>query len=120
MLFLFLLLGLWQNAGPAGPCQARLKLEQHGNLLTVTGHCRNMLPIAASYRYELAVLRESNGNRSQNTQSGAFNAPALADIALSQSTTNVGPQDVYSIHLRVLDMNGHTLAQDSAKQVSTH
>lgn len=120
MLFLFLLLGMWQDAGTPGPCQARIELQQHGNMLTVTGHCRNLLLTAASYRYELAMLRESNGNRSQNVQSGAFDAPAQADVALSQSSVNAGPQDVYRIHLRVFDLDGHTLAQDSAIQVSTH
>lgn len=120
MLFFFLLLGIWQNSGAPGPCQVRLELQQRGNMLTMTGHCRNLLSTAANYRYELAMLRESNGNRSQSVQSGAFSISPQADVSLSQSSVNTGPRDVYRIHLRVFDMEGHTLSQDSAVHILTH
>jgi hypothetical protein len=39
-------------------------------------------------------------------------------VALSQACINVSAQDTYRVHLRVLDLAGHTVAQDSAAQVS--
>jgi len=120
MLSFLLLLAAWQGTDVPPQCQARLELQQHDNMLTVTGHCRNLLPTAGRYRYELAVLRESTGGRSQNTQRGEFSMAPQEEVSLSQSSVNAGPRDTYSIHLRVLDLNGHTLAQDSVRQISKH
>jgi len=119
MLFIILMLTAWQSAGAAGPCQARLELQQQSGLLTVTGHCRNLQPGTARYRYELAVLRESAGGRSQNTQRGEVSVDSQQEVSLSRTQVNAGPQDTYQIHLRVLDLEGHVLAQDSAIQRPT-
>ncbi|MBF9223267.1 curli-like amyloid fiber formation chaperone CsgH [Hymenobacter ruricola] len=116
MIFLFLMLSAWQHAGPGAPCHARLELQQQGSMLTVTGHCRNFQPATAHYRYELAMLRESAGGRSQNTQRGEVAVDSQQEVSLSRTQVNAGPQDTYRIHLRVLDMEGHILAQDSAIQ----
>jgi hypothetical protein len=119
MIFLLLMLTGWQSVGAPGPCQARLELQQQSGLLTVTGHCRNLQPAAARYRYELAVVRESAGGRSQNTQRGEFSVDPQQEVSLSRTQVNAGPQDGYQIHLRVLDLDGHVLAQDSATQRPT-
>jgi hypothetical protein len=115
--FLFLLFA-WQSPPTPSPCQARLELHQQDGMLTVTGHCRNLLPTAGRYRYELSTLREGNGGRSQNTQRGEFEVASQQEISLSQTRINATTQDSYRIHLRVLDLTGHTVAQDSASQVA--
>ena len=112
-----LLLNAWQAAATPTPCQARLELRQQDGLLTVTGHCRNLLPTAGRYRYELSTVREGGGGRSQNTQRGEFDVAPAQEVSLSQTRVNAAPQDAYRVHLRVLDLAGHTLAQDSAIQV---
>ena len=119
MIFLFLLLTAWQGSAEPSPCQARLELKQHEGMLTVTGRCRNLLPTAARYRYELSLTRAGLGGRSQNTQRGEVEVAPQQEISLSQSQINASPQDTYRIHLRVLDLAGHVLAQDSATQAST-
>lgn len=117
MFFLLLLLSGWQVFCAPTPCQARLELRRQDGLLTVTGHCRNLLPTAGRYRYELSTVRAGNGGRSQNTQRGEFDVAPRQEVPLSQTRLNAAPQDAYRIHLRVLDLAGHTLAQDSAIQV---
>ncbi|MDO7850711.1 curli-like amyloid fiber formation chaperone CsgH [Hymenobacter convexus] len=114
---LFLLMGGQNPATP--PCKARLELHQQEGMMTVTGHCRNLLPTAGRYRYELLTMREGAGGRSQNTQRGEFEVASQQEIALSQTRVNVSAQDSYQIRLRVLDMAGHAVAQDSASQNMT-
>jgi hypothetical protein len=116
MLFLFFLLAAWQGTEATPPCRAHLEMKQQDGTLTVTGHCRNLLSTAGRYRYELAVLRESAGGRSQNTQRGEFSVESQQEVSLSRTQVNAGPQDSYQIHLRVMDLDGHVLAQDSAVQ----
>lgn len=114
---LLLFLTAWHGmAGPA-PCRAHLELRQQDGYLTVVGHCTSLLPTAAHYRYELSMLRESSGGRSQNTQRGEFEVAPSQEVALSQTRVNASAQDTYRVHLRVLDLAGHTVAQDSAVQV---
>ncbi|UOQ98231.1 hypothetical protein MUN81_01760 [Hymenobacter sp. 5317J-9] len=120
MLQLILMFLAWQSPDAPAPCQARLELQQQGGMLTVTGHCRNLLPTAGRYRYELQTLREGSGGRSQNTQRGEFEVAPQQDVSLSQTRVNVTPQDRYQIRLRVLDLAGHTVAQDSASQPAAH
>jgi hypothetical protein len=115
---LLLLLAAWQSAVAPAPCQAHLELRQQGGFLTVTGHCRSLLPTPARYHYELSLLRERAGGHSQNTQRGEFEVAPTQEVALSQARINVSAQDTYRVHLRVLDLAGHTVAQDSAAQVS--
>jgi hypothetical protein len=109
-----------QNPVAPSPCQARLELHQQEGLLTVTGHCRNLLPSAGRYRYELLTVREGAGGRSQNTQRGEFEVAPQQEVSLSQTRVNVSPQDGYRIQLRVLDLAGRAVAQDSASQNSVH
>ena len=119
MMLIFILMAFWQSVAVAPSCQARLELQQRGDMLTVTGRCRNLQPTATRYRYELAMWRESAGGRSQNKQRGEVNVDSQQEVSLSQTQVNAGPQDTYRIHLRVLDMEGHILAQDSAVQIPT-
>lgn len=118
MIFLLLILGSWSRAAAPMPCRAHLELHQQDGFLTVTGHCQSLLPTAAHYRYELSLLRESAGGRSQNTQRGEFDVAPAQEVSLSQARVNASAQDTYRIHLRVLDLAGYTVAQDSAVQVS--
>ena len=120
MLFFFLLLATWQGTDAPAPCQARLELKQQDGLLTITGHCRNLQPTAAHYRYEMAMQREGAGGHSRNTQRGEVSVAPQQEVSLSQTRVNAGPQDTYRIYLRVFDAEGHTLAQDSAVQNPTH
>jgi hypothetical protein len=118
MIFLLLLLSGGPRAAAPAPCRAHLELRQQDGFLTVTGHCQSLLPATARYRYELTLLRESAGGRSQNTQRGEFDVAPAQEVALSQARVNASAQDTYRIHLRVLDLAGHVVAQDSATQGS--
>ena len=118
MFFVLILLMAGQGTEVPAPCQARLELHQQDGLLTVTGHCRNLMPTTGRFRYELSLLRESSSGRSQNTQRGEFNVAPQQEIALSQSSVNTYSKDTYRIFLRVLDFAGHTVAQDSASRVA--
>jgi hypothetical protein len=118
MPFLLCLLAAWLSNDPAAPCLARIDIQRHDGMLTITGHCRNQLATAGRYRYELATERQSQGNRSQNLQRGEFSLAPNQDIALSQTQINTSPRDAYRISLHILDLAGHTVAQDSAIQVA--
>ena len=119
MFFLLFLLSAWQGAEVTPPCQAHLEMKQQDGLLTVVGHCRNLRATAGRYRYELSMLREGAGGRSQNTQRGEFDVAPQQEVSLSRTSVNATAQDTYRIHLRVLDLNGHVVAQDSASQIPT-
>jgi hypothetical protein len=115
---LFCLLAAWPGPDPTSPCLAHLDIQRHDGMLTITGHCRNQLATAGRYRYELTTVRQSQGNRSQNMQRGEFAVAPNQDITLSQTQINASAQDAYRISLLILDMAGHTVAQDSAIQVA--
>lgn len=115
--WILLLAALPGAAAAPAPCRAHLELQQQDGYLSITGHCISQLAAPARYRYELSMLREGGGGRSQNTQHGEFDVAPSQDVALSQTRVNVSAQDTYRVHLRVLDMAGHTVAQDSAVQV---
>lgn len=114
---LLLFLASWQNAAAPAPCRAHLELSQQGGYLSITGHCTSLLPTTARYRYELSMQREGSGGHSQNTQRGEFEVAPEKDVALSHTRVNASEHDTYRVHLRVLDLAGHTVAQDSAVQV---
>ncbi len=118
MIFLLLLLSSGLRAAAPAPCRAHLELHQQDGFLTVTGRCQSLLATPARYRYELSLLRESTGGRSQNTQRGEFDVAPAQEVSLSQARVNASAQDAYRIHLRVLDLAGHTVAQDSVVQGS--
>lgn len=113
------MLSLWQTSPSNAPCRARLELHQQDGLLIITGHCRNLQPITAHYRYEMALQRESAGGHSRNTQRGEVSVTPQQEVSLSQTQVNAGPQDAYRIYLSVFDTEGHTLAQDSIVQTPT-
>ncbi|MFD2719437.1 curli-like amyloid fiber formation chaperone CsgH [Hymenobacter monticola] len=119
MFFILLLLSALQEPERPAPCKARLEMQQQDGLLTVVGHCRNMLSTSSKYRYELSFLREGKNGRSQNTQGGEFELGPQQDVSLSRTCVNASQQDSYRIHLRVLDLHGNVVAQDSVFQHST-
>ncbi|MDB5233966.1 MAG: hypothetical protein JWR44_959 [Hymenobacter sp.] len=100
----------------APPCQAKIELTMHDQMLTVRGHCRSLVPEPARYRYRLVVVRQSRGGRSQNNQGGEFTLAPQQDAVLSEVRLNAGPQDLYQARLLIFDLNGRVLAQDSASQ----
>ena len=117
-----LLLAAWPGAAaptPA-PCRAHLELHQQDGYLTITGHCTSLLAAPARYSYELSMQRESRGGHSQNTQRGEFDVAPAQDVALSQTRVNVSGQDTYRVYLRVRDLAGRTVAQDSVVQAPAH
>ena len=97
-----------------GPCQARLEFTQHDQLLTVAGRCRSIAPAPARYRYQLLVVRQGRGGRSQNNQGGEFVLPPRQGVELSVVRLSAQPNDQYQVHLTVFDLDGHAVAQDSA------
>jgi hypothetical protein len=118
MLQLIFLLLARQSPADTPPCQARLELHQEKGVLTITGHCRSLLSRTEHYRYELSTMRDGTVGRSQNTQRGEFEAAPQQDVSLSTTSVNVTIQDAYRIHLRIMDLAGHIVAQDSAIQGS--
>ncbi len=113
-----LLLAAWPSvAATPSPCRAHLELQQQDGYLSITGHCTSLLATSARYRYELSMQRESSSGHSQNTQRGEFDVAPAQDVALSHTRVNASVQDTYRVYLRVLDLAGHTVAQDSAVQV---
>ncbi len=99
-------------SGPA-PCEARLELWRQEQLLTITGHCRSLLPAPARYRYQLLVQRHGSGGHSQNSQGGTFVLTARQDAALSRVRLNTEPQGHCGVQLLVFDIANQLVAQDS-------
>jgi hypothetical protein len=98
------------------PCQARLEVTRHEQQLTVAGHCRNLLPTPAHYRYQLLLVRQSSVGRSQSVQGGEFNLAPQQDVQLSEVRANLLGRDRYRALLLILDPAGHVVARDSAEQ----
>ncbi|WP_325135327.1 curli-like amyloid fiber formation chaperone CsgH [Hymenobacter sp.] len=122
MYALLLLAALWGALGrpqAAPPCQARLRLSQEAQLLTLTGQCQSLLDEPARYRYQLLVRRRGAGGQSQNTQSGEFALPARQAATLSTVRLQVAPTDSYQARLTIFDAEGRTVAQDSVSQAGS-
>ena len=100
------------------PCQARLELSQHDQLLTVAGHCRSTIATPAHYRYQLLVMRQSRAGRSQNNQGGEFSLLPNQDLVLSQVRVRALAHDEYRVKLLVFDLQGRIIAGDSADQTT--
>ena len=101
------------------PCQARLELAQHDQLLTVVGHCRSTADAAARYRYQLVVLRQSRAGRSQNSQGGEFTLLPNQDLVLSEVHLSALAHDEYQAKLLIFDLRGQVVARDSVNQSTT-
>ena len=99
-----------------GPCQARLELTQHDQLLTVAGHCRSTAPAPARYRYQLLVMRQSRNGRSQNSQGGEFTLLPNQDLVLSEVHVSTLAHDDYRAKLLIFDLTGQIVARDSVDQ----
>lgn len=98
------------------PCQAKIDLTWHDQLLVLTGRCRSLLDQPARYSYKMVVLRQSQVGRSQNHQSGEFALPAQQAVVLTEVRLNANHQGVYLARLVIFDLNGRTIAQDSVRQ----
>lgn len=101
-----------------GPCQARLELTQHGQLLTVAGHCRSTAPAPARYRYQLLLLRQGSAGRAQNSQGGEFTLLPNQDLVLSEVRVSALAHDEYRARLLIFDAQGQVVAHDSASQAA--
>lgn len=102
-----------------GPCQARVELTQHDQLLTVAGHCRSTAPTAARYRYQLLVMRQSRTGRSQNSQGGEFTLLPNQDLVLSEVHVSALAHDEYQVKLLIFNLQGQIVARDSVDQAAT-
>ena len=100
------------------PCQARIELTQHDQLLTVTGHCQSNSPTPAHYRYQLLVIRQNRTGRSQNSQGGEFALLPNQDVVLSEVHVSALGNDEYRAKLLIFDMRGQIIARDSVKQAA--
>ena len=98
------------------PCQARLELRLHDQLLTVAGHCRSLAPAPTRYRYQLLLLRQSRGGRSQNSQGGEFTLLPNQDLVLSEVRVSALAHDEYQAKLLIFDLHGQVVARDSVDQ----
>ena len=101
----------------ATPCQARIELAQHDQLLTVTGYCRSTALAPARYRYQLRMLHRSHASHSQSNQGGEFTLLPGQDLRLSEVRVSVLEYYKYRAQLVVFDLQGHEVARDSAGQV---
>ncbi len=100
----------------APPCQARLELARHDQLLTIAGHCRSSTAAPARYRYQLLVMRQSRAGRSQNSQGGEFTLLPNQDLVLSQVHVSALAHDEYQAKLLIFDLQGQIVARDSVAQ----
>ena len=100
----------------ARPCQARLELGQHDQMLTVAAHCRSTAPAPARYRYQLLMTRQSHAGRSQNSQGGEFTLLPNQDLVLSEVHVSVLAHDEYRAKLLIFDLQGQMVARDSVAQ----
>lgn len=98
------------------PCQARLELTRHDQLLVVAGHCRSLLPTQGHYRYQLLVVRQGRTGRAQSTQGGEFGLAPRQEIRLSEVRVSVLGRDEYRAMLLIFDQTGRIVARDSAVQ----
>lgn len=101
------------SANPA--CQTRLEVQRSGDVVTITGHCRNQAPAAARWAYELRTEKQGRSGSARNAQSGRFVAPAGTDVVLARTTINLTSTDACRLQLRVLDEAGNVLAADSLR-----
>lgn len=108
--------GAYVQSGP--PCQARLELVQHDQMLTVAGHCRSTAPAPGRYRYQLLVMRQSRAGRSQNSQGGEFTLLPNQDLTLSEVHMSALAHDEYQAKLLIFDLKGQLVARDSVVQAS--
>jgi hypothetical protein len=99
-----------------GPCQARVELTQHDQMLTVAGHCRSIITAPARYRYLLVVRQQSRAGRSQNSQSGEFTLLPNQDLVLSEVHVSALAHDQYSAQLLIFDLREQIVARDSVDQ----
>ncbi|GAA4036697.1 hypothetical protein GCM10022409_22030 [Hymenobacter glaciei] len=99
-----------------GPCQARVELTQHDQMLTVAGHCRSTAPEPARYRYQLLLVRQSRAGRSQTSQGGEFTLLPNQDLVLSEVHVSRLAHDEYTAKLLIFNLTGQEVARDSADQ----
>lgn len=106
---------LWQGrlAAPDTGCRAQLEARLAGDKLTLVGHCQNTGTQPLTLRYELLTDKKGKSGTSRNSQSGNFTVAPQQTAVLSQTTINVAPADFYRAQLRVLDVQGSVVAQDS-------
>ncbi|MCB2408986.1 curli-like amyloid fiber formation chaperone CsgH [Hymenobacter lucidus] len=106
---------LWQGrlAAHEAGCRAQLESRLEGDKLTLIGHCQNAGTQPLTLRYELLTDKKGKSGTSRNAQSGNFTVAPQQTATLSQTTINVAPADFYRVQLRVLDLQGTLVAQDS-------
>lgn len=109
------LLGQQAGAPPQHPvdCRAQLESRLENGQLTIIGHCQNSGAQPRTLHYELLTSKQGQSGTSRNAQSGRFTVAPQQTATLSQTTISVTPADFYRIKLRVLDLQGLLVTEDS-------
>ncbi|WP_262709843.1 curli-like amyloid fiber formation chaperone CsgH [Hymenobacter metallicola] len=108
------MLGQGRATGLDGaPCRATLESKLEAGRLTVIGHCQNAGNEPLTLQYELSANKRGQAGSSRNSQSGRFTVAPQQTANLSQTTMSVAATDFYQINLRVLDLQGRVVAEDS-------
>lgn len=94
-------------------CRARLESQLLGDKLTLVGQCQNESSQPLELRYEMLTDKKGPAGTSRNSQSGSFKLAPHGATKLSQTTINVSPADYYRIRLRIVDVQGSVVAEDS-------
>ncbi|QJX46572.1 hypothetical protein HMJ29_06320 [Hymenobacter taeanensis] len=85
----------------------------------MTGHCRSLAAQAATYKYELLLLRRGPGGQSSNKQQGHFELKPGQTVTLSEVRLNLDERTSFVGQLRILDAAGQLVAQDSVRHVAS-
>lgn len=94
--------------------EAKINMEQYGDVIKITGSALNKTSSSQSLRYVLSVIKNnpSNSNNSKNDQSGRFVLDLGEKKNLSTTTINTNEKDRIIILLLVYDENDKLLGMD--------
>ena len=94
--------------------EAKINLQQYGDVIQITGSALNKTSSTQSLRYVLSVIKNdsSNSNNSKNNQSGRFVLDLGEKKNLSTTTINGNEKDRIIILLLVYDEKDNLLGMD--------
>ncbi|MDR6300603.1 CsgE family curli-type amyloid fiber assembly protein [Mesonia maritima] len=93
--------------------EGKLKIENNDDYLNVVGVASNKTDVNQSLRYELSVIKTSNGgNHSKNAQSGRFTLEPNGFKELSQTTINLDSDNKVIVLLLIYDLEDNLLGKD--------
>ena len=94
--------------------EAKINMENNGDLIRITGSANNKTASSESLRYVLSVIKNgaNNSNTSKNDQSGRFVLESGEKKNLSSTTINANDKDRIIILLLVYDERDKLLGMD--------